>query len=338
VKPGESAAVTRRLAPARVGDDAGERPITVDQTNHSVVVGEAVVVKWLRAPAPPPHRGAQLLAHLAEVGFTEMPAFFGVELAGGRVVAIATGYVAGALDGWDWCVDDLTADLDSGAVARSVATARRLGAIAGRLHAALATPSSVLPDPLRRGDTTGEAARGHRLLAEAQRVIDGAARARLAAVADRIAADIAVLETAGEVALQPIHGDLHVGQMLRAGDDIVVTDFDGDPVSVPPGGEPLVDGVERRSPMVDLASLVQSIDHVARIVAKRRPDLAVALGDFIAESTVAVIEGYGELAPVDARALRPLRAIQELHEFVYAATVLPRWRYVPEAAIAALYP
>jgi maltokinase len=126
--------------------------------------------------------------------------------------------------------------------------------------------------------------------------------------------------------------------MLRAGDDIVVTDFDGDPVSVPPGGEPLVDGVERRSPMVDLASLVQSVDHVARIVAKRRPDLAVALDEFIAESTVAVIEGYGELAPVDSRSLRPLRAIQELHEFVYAATVLPRWRYVPEAAIAALYP
>jgi maltokinase len=338
-RPGASAVVARRLAPALVDDGDVERAITVDQTNHSVVVGEAVVVKWLRDPAPPPHRGAQLLAHLSAVGFAEMPAFFGVSEEDGRVVAVVTGYVAGALDGWDWYVDDLTADLDGGGFERSVATARRLGEIAGRLHAALAKPSVVLPAPVRPGAVDGEAVRGRRLLDDAKRLTDGSAGERLEVFAERIAADVAALDAVASVPVQPIHGDLHVGQMLRSGDEIVVNDFDGDPISVPPGIGAEVDGVERRSPMVDLASLVQSVDHVARVVAKRRrPELIDRLDAFIAVATAAVVDGYRSLAPVDATLLRPLRVIQELHELVYAATVLPRWSYVPEAAIAALYP
>jgi maltokinase len=332
---GASAAVARRLAPSAVSADAVERPITVDQTNHSVVVGEALVVKWLRDPQPPPHRGAQLLGHLAAVGFAEVPAFFGVEEVGGRIVAIVTGYVAGSLDGWDWYVDDLTADLDAGDASPSIATARRLGSIAARLHRALATPSGVIAEPVRRGDVAGEFARGSRLLTQAQRLTATEAGERVAMIADRIVADVGVLDAVGDVSVQPVHGDLHVGQMLRSDDAMVVTDFDGDPVSTAPRDP--ADGVERRSAMVDLAALVQSVDHVARIVAKRRPDLAGPLDDFVAAATGALIDAYGSIAAVDEYLLRPLRVIQELHEYVYAATVLPRWRYVPEAALAALY-
>ena len=86
-----------------------------------------MVVKWLRVPTPPPHRGAQLLSHLATVGFAEMPAFFGVEEVDGRIVAIVTSYVADSQDGWQWYVADVTADLDAGDAAPSIATARRLG-------------------------------------------------------------------------------------------------------------------------------------------------------------------------------------------------------------------
>jgi maltokinase len=294
-----------------------------------------VVVKWLRDPHPPPHRGAQLLGHLSAVGFAEVPAFFGVEEIGGRIVAIVTGYVAGALDGWEWYVDDLSADLDAGDTGPSMATARRLGSIAARLHFALAKPSAVIAEPVRRGDLAGEFARGLRLLSDVRRLKAGEADERVEMIADRIVADVGLLAAVGDVQVQPVHGDLHVGQMLRSGDAIVVTDFDGDPVSTAPRDP--VDGVERRSAMVDLAALVQSVDHVARIVAKRRPDLADPLDDFVAAATIAVVDAYAAIAPVDEHLLRPLRVIQELHEFVYAATVLPRWRYVPEAALAALY-
>src|SRR5436190_5533551 len=52
-----------------------ERAMSVDQTHESVVVGEALVVKWSvaaeRSPAP------SLITHLTEAGFDEMPATFG---------------------------------------------------------------------------------------------------------------------------------------------------------------------------------------------------------------------------------------------------------------------
>jgi maltokinase len=52
--PGASAAVARRLTEHLVTEGA-ERPITVDQTNTSVVVDDAVIVKWFRPPVPHPH-------------------------------------------------------------------------------------------------------------------------------------------------------------------------------------------------------------------------------------------------------------------------------------------
>jgi hypothetical protein len=75
--PGRSRAAARSLAPQLVSADAAERSITVDQTNTSVVVGEAVVVKWLTPPVPHPDETVALLRHLDAAGFAEMPRFFG---------------------------------------------------------------------------------------------------------------------------------------------------------------------------------------------------------------------------------------------------------------------
>ena len=339
MNPGASAALARRVAGGLVADGAPELPITVDQTNHSVVVGESVVVKWLRSPAPPPHRGAQVLAHLAAVGFDEVPAFLGAPEVDGLVVAVLSAYVPGSRDGWDWYVDELTIAFERGDISRPIATATRIGALAARLHRALSTPSTVLPEPCGRATCDDEYRRGRELLDEAVRVTPGAAGERLAARAARLSDDIETLHAVGAIDTQPIHGDLHVGQLLRGGQsdgEILVTDFDGDPVTAP--RDVGWDGVERRSAMVDLASLMQSVDHVARVVARWRPDLAEQVGPFVAGASDRVVEAYAELGTVDERVLKPLRAIQELHELVYAAQVLPRWRYAPDAALASLYP
>ena len=47
----------------------------------------------------------------------------------------------------------------------------------------------------------------------------------------------------------------------------------------------------------------------------------------------AALAAYG---PLDAALLQALRVAQELHEFLYAATHLQRWMYVPDAALPAL--
>jgi len=337
VPVGASAALAHELVPDLIGVEAAERPITVDQTNESVVVDERVVVKWLLPPVPSPHPAELVLAHLAAVGFDEMPAFHGVHRVGANVDAVVTAFVPGAEDGWDWSVDDLTNALSAhdSSFAVPIAWSRRAGALTARLHVALATPSDVLSDPVASGSIAGERARGLALLDEALAVTHGDEGERLRVRAGAIRAVIDSIDTSVRIATQPVHGDLHVGQLLRAGDQLLVNDFDGSPV------DDAVERRARRSAMVDLASLVQSIDHVGRIVARRRPADTDRIDVFIAVATavcVAAYEAIRPIAPAERALLSPLRVIQEVHDLVYAARSLPRWLYVPDAALTAIFP
>ncbi len=301
----------------------GERAINVDQTNHSVIVGDEVVVKWLLPPVLAPHPGVELLHHLAAGGFTDMPQFLGVDQRDELVLAIATEYLPGAFDGWDWFVDEVDAWLQGASTLDDVVSwAGRMGALTAALHAALRD--------MQRGTV---AARTYHLQAverldDALRVVDGDEGRLLREMAPAVLAALAPLDSDEVLMSHRIHGDLHAGQFLRVDNRVVVTDFDGNPLS---------DSAERRlpqSPHLDLASMVQSIDHVGRIVVKRRhPDRSVDVDDFIEAAVEAALDAYGR---VDRDLLHALRVAQELHEYRYAATHLPRWMYVPAAALPAL--
>lgn len=320
VTPGTSAAVASRLVGRPL---EGERAVTVDQTNQSVIVGDEVVVKWLLPPVLAPHPGVELLHHLAARGFTDMPRFLGVEQRDEMVFAVATQYLPGALDGWDWFVDEVDAWLQGATtLGEVVAWASRMGSLTAALHAALSD--------LQR---TTVAARIYYLTAldlleDALRIVDGDEGSRLVEIGPAARRALAPLESGEVLAAHRIHGDLHAGQFLRANDRVVITDFDGNP---------LVDSADRRlpqSPLLDVASMVQSIDHVGRIVVKRRhPDRGAEVEQFIESAVDAALAAYG---PVDRDLLRALRVAQELHEYLYAATHLPRWMYVPAAALPAL--
>lgn len=332
-EPGDSAALAHRLIPDLVPTaDATERPITVDQSNFSVVVAECVVVKWLQPPVPLPHPGVQMLEHLAAVGFTEMAPFHGSEVVDGDVVALLSGLVAGATDGWQWYVDAFTAELDGSGPVETVAVAERLGAMTARLHAAMVTSSDVFPAPVTTVPLHDEWERGCDLLVSARRLVRGDPKVRLDERAERIRATIDELTDHDPVPGHRIHGDLHVGQVLRSGATMVVTDFDGDPLADAPARH------RRRSPMVDLASLVQSVDHVGRVVGYRHRAMVGPADELVTEAAAALVGAYRRIRSVDDAVLRPLRTIQELHEHVYAATMLPRWGYVPDQALAAMYP
>jgi maltose alpha-D-glucosyltransferase/alpha-amylase len=54
-----------------------------------------------------------------------------------------------------------------------------------------------------------------------------------------------------------IHGDLHLGQVLHTGDDIVFIDFEGDNTL------PVRERIVKRSPLVDVASMLLSLRYAA---------------------------------------------------------------------------
>ncbi|HET7473111.1 MAG TPA: hypothetical protein VFJ71_08315, partial [Candidatus Limnocylindrales bacterium] len=86
----------------------------------------------------------------------------------------------------------------------------------------------------------------------------------------------------------------------------------------------------------DVAQILSSLDHVGRIVERRRgagPDPAV--GEWIHVARDAFLAAYGA---VDLDLLIAFEAEQECRELVYAARFLPRWTYAPLATLRARYP
>lgn len=310
-----------------------------EQTNELVIVGERAVVKLFARTTPGAQPGVDLPAHLAAVGFTELPAPIGSVWWGDALVATVTAYVPGALDGWTWYVASVeSAAIGDASWADVDAHAATIGGLVARLHRALASPSEVLPSPVGWGDAERIALwrrAAESMFETASALIDGREGERLRALAPAARAAIATLDDVGRTPIMRIHGDLHVGQILRTPDGTLrVNDFDGNPLaSAPSRAEP-------HAPARDVASMLAAIDHVGRVVARRRPDTEAVIGPWIERAREAFLaayrEGLGDRRDLlDERLLGPFAVAQEAHEFVYAALYEPGWRAIPDAALPA---
>jgi maltokinase len=300
-----------------------KRQVSTDQANLSVAVDEQYLVKWFRDPVD--RADLAVVEQLAARGFAHMPRFVGAVLDDGRVAAVVSELIVGATDGWQWYVDDVLAWIDGAASLDGlVDTAARMGAITAELHHALADGAT------HRGSLAAVRSQVAERRAVALEHMTGEAGDRLRARLGQIDAALAALDRYDDVAVQRVHGDLHAGQFLRAGDRLLVTDFDGDPMTAS------ADRVELQPVERDIAALLQSLDHVGRVAAKRRPGADVE--PFVVAAIDAASRAYRAAHPIDDALLWPLRVGQELHEYAYAATRLPVWGYVPDAAMCALFP
>jgi maltokinase len=317
---------------------AGERSVGVDQTNESVIVGDAAVVKWATHLQDGPHPAPRRIGVLHDAGFGGMPAPWGLvtwQPPGGAetLVANVDEYLPGAVDGWTWAVDLIT---DAARDRRSeslVAATAQVGGVIAEMHAALSGTATVAAqqDAARWRDDGLATLENTCALGDSAAVM--CARARRKEIES-------VLEGLGALAGTPIiegHGDLHVGQILRSGSRFVVTDFDGNPVLPAP---------QRMLPVpaaLDVAGMSQSLAHVA-IVARKYTELDPgALADADGVGRAAFLDAYaGRLAELghadlyEPGSLHAFRVQQVLREIIYAARHLPRWMYVPDAALPAL--
>jgi maltokinase len=295
----------------------GAEPLAVDQSHSSWRVGETLV-KCYRRLLPGTNPEVELLAALSGRGFAHVPQYLGrltwEAEDGDRIdVAVVQEFVDGGEEGWEW----------TSALAREgdAAFAEGLGSLTRELHDRLA---AAFPTRLA---TAGDAA-GWVQAAEAQLERALAVEPALAADADRARRELAGLRaSSGSSVLGRVHGDLHVGQFMRAGDRIVIVDFEGQPGK----------SVEARraldTPLRDLASLSRSLDHCGRFAVRRRGADARGIESWIAEARIRLLEGYG---PCDRALLRALEWERALYEFTYAATYLPQWAYAPRRGLEAL--
>ena len=260
--------------------DAAERPLDRDAPGTSVVLDETLLLKGYRRVLPDLNPDLELTAYLAEEArFPGVPRLAGwaeaVTRDGGvATVALLREFVPGVEDVGERTADvlaDLVAAPGSVSLEWATEVAEDLGTLVAGLHAALATPPPDAPDLATRAATHDELKAwrtdAHRQL---NRAIDAAAAADPAVAAElrRDASAIAARVSRFEaVATAPvvmrIHGDLHLGRLLVAEDGYRVVDFEGDPL------RPIADRRRPDSPLRDVASLLRSLDHVARGAGRR---------------------------------------------------------------------
>jgi maltose alpha-D-glucosyltransferase/alpha-amylase len=154
-----------------------------------------------------------------------------------------------------------------------------------------------------------------------------------------------------EVSRIRVHGDLHLGQVLVAGTDVVFIDFEGEPAR--PLGERLI----KRTAFRDIAGVLRSYDYAARAALEQ----AIGRGIVSGESTEslecwgelwvewvsrAFVDGYlteargAEFLPKEPWALELLLDIslmqKAVYELGYELANRPTWVHFPLRALDAL--
>jgi maltokinase len=309
--PADGYRVVRLVPPPEA---TGERPILSEPHKSTVVVGERVVVTWFHRLSNVDTPTPLTCAHLAELRFLGVPITYGAltwRSATGRELpcAVATGYLPRSRTGWEWCPDLVEQAIgartsngprDAAGLGPSTGPLalpdswvpdfpRRVGRLVAKFHVALATPSSVIPDPVQRVGPEALTAwrataltRWNRLdrttdsdvpderpddvgvsLSELRTAIDGFARA-----ADRMGSGTASGSSRAGTPVQRIHGNLHLGQLIRWPGGLAIAHVDHDPMAGP--GPDMVTASPLTQPAArDLATLLVSLDEVVRITGRR---------------------------------------------------------------------
>jgi maltokinase len=322
-------------------DDESERAMGVDQTHASWVVGETVVVKWMTESLVGPHPAPDRLRRLSEVGFAESPALVGVvewcEPGTGHwvPVAVAQEYVPGTEDGWVWALAEARQALGLLPGPGGPGFGGDLGEVVGRMHLALADdPAERLTEDLAHryaDEAVASLALAHGFLER----YDPESAALLAEHRAEIEGVLAGLADAAGTPVLPLHGDLHVGQVLRDADGrYAVVDFDGNPTS--PAALRAMPAPAAR----DVAQMLTSLENVEHVVRHYAPDLSVADGSaWTAAEEAAFLVGYrralGSRGDLFDDALLPAYDWgQVCQEIVYAGQrEFREWFYVPAAEL-----
>lgn len=338
-----------------------------EQSNTSMRIGDAAVLKVFRRLEPGVHPELEIGRFLTERGFEATPALLSwVETAGsngasGCTLSVLQSWVQNEGDGWSWMLAKLPrlAGSEGSRVAQEIATwvralARRTAEM-HRVFAAEPTDPAFRPEPVGASDRAAwaDAAR-----AMAERAFSGlgaaaAARdsntrqlaaglqARQGSVLEKIEAVRAIPSTLSRTRH---HGDYHLGQVLVRGADAVILDFEGEPL------RPLAQRRAKHSPLRDVAGMLRSFSYAAEAAARAGGQevepLRERLHRWRDESERLFLDAYLEdvrdlpAIPADReqakQVLRFFLLEKALYEVAYELANRPDWVGIPLRAVLEL--
>jgi len=317
--------------------------ISTEQSNTSLVYGETAILKLFRRLEPGLNPDVEIHGALRQadnkhiaplLGHIEIDDPNGLEPA---TVAMLQAFVPNASDGWRLAtssVRDLYAegDLHADEVGGDFAgESERLGEATASVHADLAR---VLPTETADRDWYTSVAEQMTARLEAALAVvpdlaehGDALRALYAAVAD----------TDEPVVRQRVHGDLHLGQVLRTTTGWIVLDFEGEPA------RPLASRRVLDTPLRDVAGMLRSFDYAARHMLVEQPgdpQRAYRAQEWAERNRRAFCEGYSAAGGVtlsgDSALLRAFEADKAVYECVYEARNRPHWLMIPLSSLSRL--
>ncbi|MBO3746384.1 aminoglycoside phosphotransferase [Streptosporangiaceae bacterium NEAU-GS5] len=328
----------RRVPGADIDPTLRSLVMTAEQSNTSIVFGDRYILKVFRALIPGLNPELEVVTALAAAQSSHVARPFGwIEMPVDGVpttLAIMQEFLSNASEGWSMalasvrdlyaCEPGMRAEDAGGDFA---AESFRLGVATAHVHKELATafPTGVVEPP----EVKRMAERFRRRLERAvEEVPELAAHADIAHEAyDRLA------DTDRTVPVQRVHGDYHLGQVVRATHDWIVLDFEGEP------GQPLAQRRALDSPLRDVAGMLRSFEYAARHLLADHADPAAlerCSEEWAARNRRAFLDGYaeggGRISGADAVLLRALELCKAVYEVTYEARNRPSWLPIPLAA------
>jgi maltose alpha-D-glucosyltransferase/alpha-amylase len=286
---------TAQLDAIDLAADAEIQRLSAEQSNSSLIVGEAVVLKLVRKVLGGIHPEVEMTGYLTDAGFANIAPLLGDVVRYDaqntpHTVALLQGFIHNQGDAWSWTLDYLegAAGDTSGANDRVGAQdalagifgfASAIGRRLAEMHAVLSqdTALEAFKPETANHDIRGLWAEG--VIEQIDLAVlaigrvrdwqDEQARAQAeefvlqAGGLRRAARNLAAI--AGDDVLQiRVHGDFHLGQILVTQGDATLIDFEGEPAKT------MAQRRAKSCALRDVAGLLRSLDYAAATAASGR--------------------------------------------------------------------
>jgi trehalose synthase-fused probable maltokinase len=309
-----------------------------EQSNSSIVFGEAQVLKVFRRIEPGVNPELEMLRFLSARDFENIATLTGWYEYTGELMHSTLGilqeFVTEARDGWELALDDPLGLLQR---------LPELGAATGRMHSVLASDAA---DPAFAPEEPSDEALAL-LTATIDEQIERAfldlpgddpALAPILGRGEEIRDRLQLMSHVGVGGrLIRHHGDYHLGQTMLRDAGWVILDFEGEPA------RSLLDRRRKRSPLRDVAGMLRSFAYAASAAELLRG--VPAPDGWEEQARTAFLDAYfaavdSALLPAGQSAISKLLSIFELEKAVYELRYeldnRPGWVPIPVAGIARL--